>query len=105
VSERAKHTPGEWIAVGAEVRAVTRRVADCDNHTPYVRDAEGEANAREIARRWNAHPLLVAACRVALKRMADSLAIRVKLTGISTGAIADEVDQLRAALSLAEATP
>lgn len=74
MAERATHTPGELTAVGAEVRAASRRVADCDNHVPYVRDAEGEANAREIARRWNAFPDLLAACELMLSSIDGSYA-------------------------------
>lgn len=59
----AKPTPLPWRAVGAEVRADERsKVADCDNHIPYVRDGEGEANAALIARAVNAHADLLAAC-------------------------------------------
>lgn len=59
---------------------------------------DDESNAEFIVRACNVHADLLAACEVALKRMKDSLAIRVKLTGITTGAMAEEVAQLEAAV-------
>lgn len=97
------HTPGPWVATGGytpTVKAGEVLIAVPGSRADELGGrslAELTANARLIA----SAPDLLAACWVALKRMQGSLAIRVKLTGITTGAMADEVKLIEAVLTKA----
>lgn len=51
-----------------------------------------------------AHGDLLAACKALLARCKDALAIRVKLTGLTGGKLAEEIAQAEAAISRAEDT-
>lgn len=100
------YTQGEFYAVGAEVcvigaggnSGIRSRVADCDNHVPYIRDVEGEANAVELARRWNLTPKLAAELRLVRDRLrylagaADDLATAEDLLDLAASITIPEED-------------
>mgnify|MGYP001145389038 CR=1 FL=1 len=102
----AKHTPGDRHIIPASSPAcgdgghdwLVQAVNDDDPEGVIVAECRTEGDAVLDA----AAPKLLAACRVAHKRMSDSLAIRIKVTGITTGALADEVKQLAEAIASAE---
>jgi hypothetical protein len=65
VTRRAEFTPGPLTARGRRLESGSIIVAWAivGNHTTFEQD---DANAAEIARRWNAYPDLLAACESVL---------------------------------------
>lgn len=97
----------DWLAIGPP-----------DPHASLIADMIQDANAaisggayftdqqiaiaNELVKRWNCHAKLLAACKAAEKAMAKAVAIRVNLTGITTGANADILKQIQEAIAEAE---
>jgi hypothetical protein len=97
----SKHTPGPWeirsgnglsFLIWPQGRPTAIAVV------PGKAGTSAEANARLLA----AAPDLLAACKVALARHKQALGIRVKLTGIAGGKLAEEIAQMEAAVAHAE---
>lgn len=109
-----QHTPGPWvteslmgdrlhdICLGYEVPGagnpiVLATVFFDEDNSGRIDAAQADANARLIA----AAPDMLAALIVAETAMLNAYTIRVKLTGITTGALADHLKQIQAAIAKA----
>jgi hypothetical protein len=103
----AKHTDGPWHWQGA----VKARTGELVENNRFLIGADGawvlarmgrsplsDADARLMA----AAPDLLEACKAALDRHRQALAIRQKLTGIAGMGIAKEIAQMEAAIAKAE---
>lgn len=68
-------------------------------------DETGRVDLLFAMRAANCHHKMLAALKAAERAMAKAVAIRVQLTGITTGANADILKQIQEAIAEAEGTP